>query len=42
VEIVDTDVIFAHKRLSIIDVELSKEPLPYLDRYLLTFNGEIL
>src|SRR5262249_45289059 len=38
---VDQDVIFAHKRLSIIDVELSKEPLPYLDRYLLTFNGEI-
>lgn len=41
VQIVDQDVIFAHKRLSIIDVELSKEPLPYLDRYLLTFNGEI-
>ncbi|WP_117212979.1 asparagine synthase (glutamine-hydrolyzing) [Allorhizocola rhizosphaerae] len=41
-QIVDNDVIFAHKRLSIIDVELSKEPLPYLDdRYLLTFNGEI-
>lgn len=41
VQVVDQDVIFAHKRLSIIDVELSKEPLPYLDRYLLTFNGEI-
>src|SRR5262245_23078164 len=41
------DVIFAHKRLSIIDVELSHEPLPYpaagadAGRYLLTFNGEI-
>jgi asparagine synthase (glutamine-hydrolysing) len=41
VQVVDQDVIFAHKRLSIIDVELSREPLPYLDRYLLTFNGEI-
>jgi asparagine synthase (glutamine-hydrolysing) len=41
------DVIFAHKRLSIIDVEFSHEPLPYpaagpdAGRYLLTFNGEI-
>ncbi len=42
VEVVGTDVVFAHKRLSIIDVALSHEPLPYLDnRYLLTFNGEI-
>ncbi len=41
IQVVDNDAIFAHKRLSIIDVELSKEPLPYLDRYLLTFNGEI-
>ncbi len=41
VQVVDNDAIFAHKRLAIIDVELSKEPLPYLDRYLLTFNGEI-
>lgn len=42
IQIIDNEVIFAHKRLSIIDVELSKEPLPYLDdRYLLTFNGEI-
>src|SRR5687768_4221240 len=40
-QVVDDDAIFAHKRLAIIDVELSKEPLPYLDRYLLTFNGEI-
>ncbi|HET8682333.1 MAG TPA: asparagine synthase (glutamine-hydrolyzing), partial [Micromonosporaceae bacterium] len=36
------DVVFAHKRLAIIDVALSHEPLPYADgRYLLTFNGEI-
>lgn len=36
------DVVVAHKRLSIIDVALSHEPLPYADgRYLLTFNGEI-
>ncbi len=42
VEVVGSDVIFAHKRLSIIDVAGSHEPLPYLDgRYLLTFNGEI-
>jgi asparagine synthase (glutamine-hydrolysing) len=42
VDVVGSDVVFAHKRLSIIDVELSHEPLPYADgRYLLTFNGEI-
>src|SRR5436309_8286998 len=42
VEVVGSDVIFAHKRLSIIDVAGSHEPLPYLDgRYVLTFNGEI-
>jgi asparagine synthase (glutamine-hydrolysing) len=42
VEVVGTDVIFAHKRLSIIDVAGSHEPLPYAGgRYLLTFNGEI-
>ena len=36
------DGVFAHKRLAIIDVALSHEPLPYADgRYLLTFNGEI-
>jgi asparagine synthase (glutamine-hydrolysing) len=36
------DAVFAHKRLSIIDVEFSHEPLPYANgRYLLTFNGEI-
>ncbi|QSB13026.1 asparagine synthase (glutamine-hydrolyzing) [Natronosporangium hydrolyticum] len=37
-----TDAVFAHKRLSIIDVASSHEPLSYADgRYLLTFNGEI-
>jgi asparagine synthase (glutamine-hydrolysing) len=42
VEVVGKNVIFAHKRLSIIDVAGSHEPLPYADgRYLLTFNGEI-
>ncbi|MEV0731488.1 asparagine synthase (glutamine-hydrolyzing) [Polymorphospora sp. NPDC050346] len=36
------DAVFAHKRLSIIDVAHSQEPLPYAGgRYLLTFNGEI-
>ncbi|MEH1017792.1 hypothetical protein V6U90_32590 [Micromonospora sp. CPCC 206060] len=36
------DAVFAHNRLSIIDVALSHEPLPYVcGRYLLTFNGEI-
>ena len=39
---VGTDAVFAHKRLSIIDVASSHEPLPYAQgRYLLTFNGEI-
>jgi asparagine synthase (glutamine-hydrolysing) len=42
VEVVSTDIVFAHKRLSIIDVASSHEPLSYAgDRYLLTFNGEI-
>ncbi len=47
VELAGSDVIFGHKRLSIIDVEFSHEPLPYpptgpeMGRYLLTFNGEI-
>ncbi|GAA4440998.1 asparagine synthase (glutamine-hydrolyzing) [Phytohabitans houttuyneae] len=42
VDVVDGDAVFAHKRLSIIDVESSHEPLSYADgRYLLTFNGEI-
>jgi asparagine synthase (glutamine-hydrolysing) len=41
-EAVGLDAIFAHKRLSIIDVALSHEPLPYANgRYVLTFNGEI-
>jgi asparagine synthase (glutamine-hydrolysing) len=47
VVLADRDVIFAHKRLSLIDVALSHQPLPYppsgpeKGRYLLTFNGEI-
>jgi asparagine synthase (glutamine-hydrolysing) len=42
VEVVGSDVVFAHKRLSIIDVAGSHEPLPYAGgRYWLTFNGEI-
>jgi len=47
VEVVSSDVVFAHKRLSIIDVALSHEPISYppagpeAGRYLLTFNGEI-
>jgi asparagine synthase (glutamine-hydrolysing) len=41
-EVVGPEAVFAHKRLSIIDVALSHEPLPYANgRYLLTFNGEI-
>jgi asparagine synthase (glutamine-hydrolysing) len=47
VEVVDSDVVFGHKRLSLIDVEFSHQPLRYpvegadAGRYLLTFNGEI-
>jgi asparagine synthase (glutamine-hydrolysing) len=47
VVIADQTAVFGHKRLSIIDVEFSHEPLPYpttgpaAGRYLLTYNGEI-
>src|SRR5688572_17126487 len=47
VEVVSADAVFAHKRLVLIDAELSHQPLPYppggpeAGRYLLTFNGEI-
>ena len=42
VELVGHSAVVAHKRLAIIDVAGSREPLPYADgRYLLTFNGEI-
>ncbi|SDZ55733.1 asparagine synthase (glutamine-hydrolysing) [Asanoa ishikariensis] len=42
VEVIGNDAVFGHKRLSIIDVAFSHEPLPYAGgRYLLTFNGEI-
>jgi asparagine synthase (glutamine-hydrolysing) len=41
-EVVGRDAVIGHKRLSIIDVAGSHEPLPYLDgRYQLIFNGEI-
>ncbi len=42
VDVAGANVVFGHKRLSIIDVAGSHEPLPYANgRYLLTFNGEI-
>lgn len=42
VELIDNDVVIAHKRLSIIDVESSHQPLWYADgRYVMTYNGEI-
>src|SRR5688572_12249460 len=47
VVVADQTAVFAHKRLSIIDVEFSHEPIPYpasgpeAGRYLLTYNGEV-
>jgi asparagine synthase (glutamine-hydrolysing) len=47
IEVVGSDVAFAHKRLAIIDVDSSHEPMSYppggadAGRYLLAFNGEI-
>ncbi len=47
VVVADATAVFAHKRLSIIDVEFSHEPIPYppsgpeAGRYLLTYNGEV-
>ncbi|WP_415644454.1 asparagine synthase (glutamine-hydrolyzing) [Stackebrandtia soli] len=42
IEIIDQDVAIAHKRLSIIDVESSHQPLWYADgRYVMTYNGEV-
>ncbi len=42
VTVAGDDVVFGFKRLSIIDVDKSHQPLGYADgRYLLTFNGEI-
>src|ERR1700733_12271369 len=39
---VDDDVVIGFRRLSIIDIDLSHQPLPYLDgRYHLIFNGEV-
>ncbi len=38
----DDDVVIGFRRLSIIDIDSSHQPLPYLDgRYQLIFNGEI-
>jgi asparagine synthase (glutamine-hydrolysing) len=38
----DADVVIGFRRLSIIDIDLSHQPLPYLDgRYHLIFNGEV-
>ncbi|MDT4989192.1 MAG: hypothetical protein QOI74_3286 [Micromonosporaceae bacterium] len=47
VNVVDDDMVFGFKRLSIIDVECSHQPLAYpptgpqANRYVITFNGEI-
>ncbi len=42
VTVAGDDVVFGFKRLSIIDVEKSHQPLEYADgRYVITFNGEI-
>jgi asparagine synthase (glutamine-hydrolysing) len=47
VTVVDSDMVFGFKRLSIIDVEHSHQPLSYppsgpqAHRYVITFNGEI-
>src|SRR6202000_1630235 len=38
----DADVVIGFRRLSIIDIDRSHQPLPYLDgRYHLIFNGEV-
>lgn len=39
--VVDGKAVLAFKRLSIIDVSGSEQPLEYADRYVITFNGEI-
>jgi asparagine synthase (glutamine-hydrolysing) len=39
--VVGADAVLGFKRLSIIDVEHSHQPLTYLGRYTITFNGEI-
>ncbi|HZE39654.1 MAG TPA: asparagine synthase (glutamine-hydrolyzing) [Stackebrandtia sp.] len=41
-EMVDDHIAIAHKRLAVIDVESSHQPLWYADgRYVMTYNGEI-
>ncbi|MBB6379500.1 asparagine synthase (glutamine-hydrolyzing) [Pseudonocardia eucalypti] len=37
----DQDVVLGFNRLSIIDLDLSHQPLRYADRYTLLFNGEV-
>lgn len=37
----DEDVLLGFRRLSIIDVQSGHQPLSYLERYWITFNGEI-
>ncbi|NIG52090.1 asparagine synthase (glutamine-hydrolyzing) [Chitinophaga sp. Cy-1792] len=38
----DEQVAFGHRRLSILDLsELGKQPMHYLDRYVITYNGEV-
>ena len=42
IRVVDEDVVFGHKRLAVLDVAGSHEPLFYADgRYVIVFNGEI-
>jgi asparagine synthase (glutamine-hydrolysing) len=41
VQVAGDDAVLGFKRLSIIDVEHSDQPLVYGDRYVITFNGEI-
>lgn len=38
----DDNIVFGHRRLSIVDLsDWGKQPMEYLDRYVITFNGEI-
>lgn len=38
----DDKFVFGHRRLSIIDLsDLGKQPMEYMDRYVITYNGEI-
>lgn len=38
----DENVVFGHRRLSIVDLsDAGKQPMEYLERYVITYNGEI-